>query len=110
MGERTAINTPKASPRQAPKPKRAASSAVDDEPTMVRLLEKWLRDDGYEVVSAITGEGALKRVQGEEFGCILLDLMIPEVSGLELARRFKADERTGHLPIIFMTTGTSLIS
>jgi CheY-like chemotaxis protein len=76
---------------------------IDDDPSSVRVLEKWLRDDGYEVVGALSGQGALKRVEEEVLNGIVIDLMIPDLNGVELARAFKANEKTSKLPMVFIT-------
>lgn len=76
---------------------------IDDDPTMVRLLENWLRDDGYEVVGALSGQGALKRIEEGVVHAIVIDLMIPDINGVELARGFQYNSRTNRLPMVFIT-------
>jgi two-component system phosphate regulon response regulator PhoB len=77
---------------------------VDDEEDLVATLEFNLRREGYASRSALTGEAAL-RLTGEDPvpDLILLDLMLPDVPGTELCRRFKQENRTRHVPIIMLT-------
>ncbi|MBF0484424.1 MAG: response regulator [Candidatus Omnitrophica bacterium] len=76
---------------------------IDDDAGMVRLAEKWFRVDGYEVIGALTGVGGIKRAQTENPDLILLDVMIPDLTGVEVAKKLYADPATKNIPIIFMT-------
>ena len=68
--------------------------AVDDEEDILELLAFNLAREGYQVVSAATGEEALKAAPREVPDLIILDLMLPGIDGLEVARRFKNDPNT----------------
>ena len=74
--------------------------AVDDEEDILELLTFNLSREGYRVVSAATGEAALKAVPKEIPDLIILDLMLPGIDGLEVARRLKNDPNTKGIPII----------
>ncbi len=76
---------------------------VDDDPGMLRLLNKWLKVAGYEVVEASDGDLAVKAAKKEMPDLILLDILMPMVDGREVARRLKADPQTKEIPIIFST-------
>ena len=76
---------------------------VDDDRGIVRLLEKKLGDDGYDVISAITGTTGLERAKKEQPDLLLLDIMIPDMSGIQLGKAILADEETKDIPIIYMT-------
>ncbi|MBF0479837.1 MAG: response regulator [Candidatus Omnitrophica bacterium] len=76
---------------------------IDDDAGMVRLAEKWFRGDGYAVIGALTGENGIKRAKLEQPDLILLDVMIPDLSGVEVAKRLQVDSLTQNIPIIFMT-------
>lgn len=76
---------------------------VDDTPVNLELLEVILEDAGYEVRTAISGEGALRAVEAELPSLILLDIMMPGINGYETCRRLKADERTAAIPVIFLS-------
>jgi DNA-binding response OmpR family regulator len=73
---------------------------VDDDPSLLVVLAEQLSDDGYEVATARDGQEALRRLDAGWPDLILLDLMMPKVDGLALARRIKAD---ADLPIIVLS-------
>jgi DNA-binding response OmpR family regulator len=73
---------------------------VDDDPSLLVVLSEQLRDDGYEVATARDGAEALRRLEAGWPDLILLDLMMPRVDGLALARRIKAE---ADLPIIVLS-------
>ncbi len=73
---------------------------VDDEQSIQTLLSYPLRKDGYEVVQAGDGREALVRFREQPFDLVVLDLMLPQVSGLEVCRRLR--ERSA-VPIIMLT-------
>ena len=76
---------------------------VDDVPDNLSLLHDALDESGYTVLVATGGEAALQRAVQAVPDIVLLDAMMPGVDGFEVARRLKADARTAHIPIIFMT-------
>jgi CheY-like chemotaxis protein len=82
--------------------------AVDDEPINLELIEGILAPEGYEVVLAGSGEGALASVAEKQPDVILLDVMMPRLDGFEVARRLKAEEATRDIPIIFVTGRTDV--
>ncbi|MEP7054394.1 MAG: ATPase, T2SS/T4P/T4SS family [Actinomycetota bacterium] len=77
---------------------------VDDDPTVCGFVEAAL-DGQCEVLSAGTAEVALRIAGTEDLGAIILDLVLPDLSGIELARLLRADNRTALVPLI-MLTGT----
>lgn len=76
---------------------------VEDNPLNRALIVDCLQDAGYRVLEAEDGVGLLERVKQERPALILLDLQLPGVDGLTLARRLKADLETESLPIIAVT-------
>ncbi len=76
---------------------------VDDEPEAVELLEFNLRQAGYEVVAAADGAEALKKARAVLPGLIVLDLMLPEVDGLEVCKMLRRDPATTSIPIMMVT-------
>ncbi|GAA6140226.1 response regulator transcription factor [Hydrogenophaga sp. 5NK40-0174] len=76
---------------------------VDDMPDNIAPLHDALDEAGYTVLVALDGASAIKRAQQALPDVVLLDAMMPGMDGFEVARRLKADERTRHVPIIFMT-------
>jgi DNA-binding response OmpR family regulator len=73
---------------------------VDDDASLLVVLSEQLRDDGYEVATARDGGEALRRLEAGWPDLILLDLMMPRVDGLALARQIKAE---ADLPIIVLS-------
>jgi diguanylate cyclase (GGDEF)-like protein len=76
---------------------------VDDEPQNRRLLEALLRPEGYDTLTAGSGEAALARVAVEAPDLILLDIMMPGMDGYEVATALKADPATSGIPIIMVS-------
>ena len=76
---------------------------VDDTPINLEVISEALSDAGFEVAIATSGDRALQQVERCLPDLILLDVMMPGIDGFETCRRLKANERTCHIPIIFMT-------
>jgi two-component system phosphate regulon response regulator PhoB len=77
--------------------------AVDDETDILELLEYNLRGNGFKVTCVATGEKAIEQARLKLPDLIVLDLMLPGVDGLEVARALKRDETTSHIPIVMLT-------
>ena len=78
--------------------------AVDDEEHITELVAMALGYNGFEVQRAATGREALAAVQQRRPDLILLDVMLPDLDGFEVARRLRSDERAGtRVPVIFLT-------
>ena len=76
---------------------------VDDEPDVVHLVEYNLKAADYEVVTAADGEQALKKARAALPNLIILDLMLPELDGLEVCKLLRRDQSTAAIPIIILT-------
>jgi two-component system, OmpR family, phosphate regulon response regulator PhoB len=76
---------------------------VEDEPAIQDLIQTNLEMGGYRVLTEESAEGALRQVQLELPDVALLDWMLPGMSGVDLAKRLRADSRTKTLPIIMLT-------
>jgi len=76
---------------------------VDDEPDVVHLVEYNLKAADYEVVTAADGEQALKKARAAMPNLIILDLMLPELDGLEVCKLLRRDQSTAAIPIIILT-------
>ena len=78
--------------------------AVDDEEHITELVAMALGFNGFEVQRAASGREALAAVQQRRPDLILLDVMLPDLDGFEVARRLRSDERAGtRVPVIFLT-------
>ena len=76
---------------------------VDDEEDLLELLRFNLSGEGFSVTCVATGEEALDKVAEEVPDLILLDLMLPGMDGLEVARRLKSQALTKEIPIVMLT-------
>jgi len=76
---------------------------VDDEPEAVELVEFNLKQAGYDVASAVDGAEALKKTRALLPSLIVLDVMLPEMDGLEVCKMLRRDPATAAIPIIMLT-------
>jgi PAS domain S-box-containing protein len=77
--------------------------AVDDDPQNLLMLRQILKNQPYQVVEATSGQAALEIVKNTPPDLILLDIMMPEMDGLEVCRQLKTDSETRPIPVIFIT-------
>ena len=77
---------------------------VDDTPANVKLLADLLGVKGYAVVTAVNGEEALAKMADERPDIVLLDVMMPGMSGYDVCRRIRAEPRTALLPVVLVTS------
>jgi DNA-binding response OmpR family regulator len=82
---------------------RSKILVVDDEPEAVELVEFNLRQAGYDVFTAADGAEALTKSRAKTPNLIVLDLMLPEMSGLEVCKTLRRDPATAAIPIIMLT-------
>jgi class 3 adenylate cyclase len=76
---------------------------VDDTPQNIKVLDAILAPRGYTVIAATSGGEALQKVQTEAPDLVLLDILMPGMSGYEVAQRLRADPATRFLPIVMVT-------
>lgn len=76
---------------------------VDDEPAIRDLVVFHLEREGFRVRTARTGADALKQVKTSAPDLVILDLMLPELDGLEVCRRLRHDPATSFIPVIMLT-------
>jgi len=76
---------------------------VDDEEQIRKLLSTWLTRHGYEVTVANDGWEALKAVRSKAPDLVITDVNMPNMNGLELTRRLRADHRTARIPVIMLS-------
>jgi len=76
---------------------------VEDEQDILQLVKLYLEKEGFRTVTAATGSEGLKQVKQEKPDLIILDLMLPELDGLEVCKRLRSAPETAMLPIIMLT-------
>jgi DNA-binding response OmpR family regulator len=76
---------------------------VEDDPSVRKLLQLSLAHAGYDVVTAEDGAVALECVSRSKPDLLLLDIMMPRVNGLSVARHLGREDDTRHIPIVFVT-------
>ncbi|WP_457553689.1 response regulator [Desulfobacula sp.] len=76
---------------------------VDDEPDILELITYNLKNEGYRVLTAQSGEQAIKMVKQSHPDLMILDLMLPGINGLEVTKILKNDEQTREMPIVMVT-------
>ena len=77
---------------------------VDDEPDVVSLIERTLASDGLLVVKAYDGIAALDMIGTEKPDLVLLDLMMPMMSGYEVCQQIKANPQTSGIPVVCLSS------
>ena len=76
---------------------------VEDEPDIIKMLEYNLKKEGFRITSASDGREALRRAEREHPDIIILDLMLPEIDGLEVCKTLKQSSDTADIPVIMLT-------
>lgn len=92
-----------ATPNALFQPERFLILVVDDIRSNIQLITELLEDVGYSTTFVTSGQEALERVNQAKPDLILLDLMMPEMDGLEVCDRLKQEPGTFHIPVIFLT-------
>lgn len=81
---------------------------ADDEPQVQRLFKTWLERADYVVLTCNNGQEALDILDKEQVDAVLVDIMMPVMDGLELARALKEDSRHYQIPLIALTGLTNM--
>lgn len=76
---------------------------VEDDPSLIELIKYNLEQEGYEVLVEMDGENGLITALEEQPDLILLDWMLPNLSGIEICRRIRRDKSTKNIPVIMLT-------
>jgi DNA-binding response OmpR family regulator len=76
---------------------------IEDEAALQKTFEEILRQEGYEMISALDGEAGLRLAKDKKPDLILLDLILPKLHGLEVLKELKENETTKDIPIIILT-------
>ena len=77
---------------------------VDDSEFIVELIDRTLRDCGYLISKAYDGEEALNKIEVDKPDLIILDVMMPKMTGLEVCRKLKKDKKTMIIPVVLLTS------
>lgn len=96
---------PRSAPSSAPQPTADARTIliVDDEPDIRRLLSRVLTNKGHRILEAERGLEALRMIKAHTPDLLVLDAMLPEVHGFEIARRVKGSAKFSHIPIVMVS-------
>ena len=81
--------------------------AIDDEKDILKLLQYNLERDGYQVITAKSGEEGLEAARSKKPDLILLDLMLPGMDGLEVCKILRSNKETKNVPILMLTAKSS---
>jgi len=76
---------------------------IDDEPDIVKVLAARLREQNFTVDAAFNGKEGLEKVEYNKPDLIILDILMPNLSGTEVASKLKANKLTAGIPIIFLS-------
>lgn len=77
---------------------------IDDEAFTLRIFKMLLDPDAYdELVLAENGEDSIKFLEEKEFGLVFLDLMLPDMNGMEILKKIKSDDKLKHIRVVIQT-------
>lgn len=76
---------------------------IEDDPLMIRMYQRKLLNDNFEVETAVNGEEGLVKVRSFRPELVLLDIMMPKLNGLQVLERMKADPAISKIPVIILT-------
>ena len=87
--------------------KRPSLLVVDDEPGTTEMLKMYFQMMRFDVTAVLNGTDALTALADKKFDAMLLDMMLPDIDGLEVCRRLRAKTETALLPVIVLSARTS---
>ena len=76
---------------------------VDDNQTIVAIVRETLKSEGYTVCCVYSGQEALEHLEKQTPDLIILDVMMPQMSGMEVLNKIKASSKTSSIPVIMLT-------
>jgi len=82
---------------------RARILVVDDNRSLVRVLERVLESEGFEVLTALDGPQGLRKARDEKPDLIILDVIMPDMDGYEVCRRLRRDRDTARIAVLMLT-------
>lgn len=80
---------------------------AEDTPDLLKLVTRWLEKTGYDVIAASDGQMALDLIRERLPHVVVLDIVMPKLSGVEVLRELRADPRSAAIPVILMSAGFS---
>jgi DNA-binding response OmpR family regulator len=86
--------------------KRNRILLVEDDKFLRRACEKGLRQQGFDVLTAVDGEQALQMIQSDPPELILLDILMPKVTGIEVLQVLRSGEKTRAIPVLILTNSS----
>ena len=103
LGDKVRVNSDLAK-QPAQKNDQSSILVVDDDSMNLYLAEKILKEHGYTVVKAASGEECLEYFTQGDAGLILLDIEMPNMNGLDVLKQLRANEKTAQIPVIFLSS------
>jgi two-component system alkaline phosphatase synthesis response regulator PhoP len=76
---------------------------IEDDPDIIELLKHYLEKENFALTGASDGSSGLKKARAEDFDLLILDIMLPEMDGLEVCKELRSDPKTKSVPIIMLT-------
>lgn len=76
---------------------------IEDESTLQKTFGEILKQEGYEMISALDGESGLRMAKAKKPDLILLDLILPKIHGFEVLKKIKEDKEIRDIPVIILT-------
>ncbi|MBI2577778.1 MAG: response regulator [Candidatus Wildermuthbacteria bacterium] len=76
---------------------------IEDEPLLLEILRKKMQEEGFSVISATDGESGLEKAKMESFDLILLDLILPAMTGFEVLEQLKSNPATKDITVIILS-------
>lgn len=76
---------------------------IEDDDLLIRMYQNKFARDGYEVITAFSGEDGLVKIKNYQPALILLDVMLPKMNGFEVLQAVKVDPATKNIPVIMLT-------
>lgn len=77
---------------------------VDDSPTEVHVLKTWLEKNGFMTLTAESGEEGIQKARNQKPDAIIMDVIMPGMSGFQATRQLTKDPETSGIPIVMVTT------
>ncbi len=93
-------------PASAPSPAMGTKKilVVDDDPTTVKIITHFLKQEHYDVTSSLSGVEGLKKAFKEDPALIILDIMMPDLNGFQFLSLYKNDEEKAHIPVVILSS------